>query len=143
MIDFPPRLRPRTDLPPTDLRSPARFLVWLMRIQPGLIALGSLSGLIWFLPPALAPYAVDRPADRVRGQGRRRNQIRPLNEPSAISPGWILISHTRNRAGDLKSVGGSSARARRRGGKSIISQPHYVPCLLYTSPSPRDGLLSR
>jgi len=64
MIDFPPRLRARTDLPPTDLRSPTRFLVWLMRIQPGLIALGSLSGLIWFLPPALAPYAVGRAIDR-------------------------------------------------------------------------------
>src|SRR5674476_426937 len=64
MIDFPPRLRARTDLPPNDLRSPARFLVWLMRIQPGLIALGSLSGLIWFLPPALAPYAVGRAIDR-------------------------------------------------------------------------------
>ena len=64
MIDFPPRLRARTELPPTDLRSPARFLVWLMRIQPGLIALGSLSGLIWFLPPALAPYAVGRAIDR-------------------------------------------------------------------------------
>ena len=64
MIDFPPRLRARTELPTTDLRSPARFLVWLMRIQPGLIALGSLSGLIWFLPPALAPYAVGRAIDR-------------------------------------------------------------------------------
>jgi len=34
-----------------------------MRIQPGLIALGSVSGLIWFLPPALAPYAVGRAID--------------------------------------------------------------------------------
>jgi len=64
MIDFPPRLRARPDLPPTDLRSPARFLLWLMRIQPGLIGLGALAGLVWFLPPALAPYAVGRAIDR-------------------------------------------------------------------------------
>lgn len=64
MIDFPPRLRARKDLPPPDLKSPARFLVWLMRIQPGLIGFGSLCGLIWFLPPALSPYAVGRAIDR-------------------------------------------------------------------------------
>src|SRR5665647_2251660 len=130
MIDFPPRLRARAELPPTDLRSPARFLVWLMRIQPGLIALGSLSGLIWF---RRLPWPRTRSAGRSTAYGARaggRNQIRPLNEPSAISPGWIRISHTRNRAGDLRSVGGSSVRARGRGrgrgGKSIISRPHYV-----------------
>ena len=64
MIDFPPRLRTRTDLPPTDLRSPARFLLWLMRVQPGLVSLGALAGLVWFLPPALAPYAVGQAIDR-------------------------------------------------------------------------------
>ncbi|HET7723111.1 MAG TPA: ABC transporter ATP-binding protein [Propionibacteriaceae bacterium] len=64
MIDFPPRLRARRDLPPPDLRSPARFLLWLMRVQPGLVTLGALAGLVWFLPPALAPYAVGQAIDR-------------------------------------------------------------------------------
>jgi ABC-type multidrug transport system fused ATPase/permease subunit len=64
MIDFPPRLRTRRDLPPPDLRSPARFLLWLMRVQPGLVSLGALAGLVWFLPPALAPYAVGQAIDR-------------------------------------------------------------------------------
>lgn len=63
MIDFPPRLRARTDLPPVDTRSPVRFIWWLMRIQPGLMAVGSLCGLGWFLPPALSPYAVGRAID--------------------------------------------------------------------------------
>ncbi len=63
MIDFPPRLRVRAERIPVDTRSPARFIVWLMRVQPGLMALGALSGLCWFLPPALSPYAVGRAID--------------------------------------------------------------------------------
>ena len=37
----------------------------------------------------------------------------------------------------------SSRRARARRGREFSRGAEIIPCLLYTSPSPRDGLLSR
>lgn len=65
MQTFPPRVsayidRPRHD---PDTRSPARFLVWLMREQLGVLVLGSLAALLWFVPQALNPFFMGRAID--------------------------------------------------------------------------------
>ena len=47
-----------------DLRSPARFLVWVARGQLGTLALGVVYGVIWMgalaVVPALVGWAIDQ-----------------------------------------------------------------------------------
>ncbi len=65
MQTFPPRVtayldRPRND---PDTASPSRFLLWLLREQFGVLVLGSLSALLWFVPQALNPFFMGRAID--------------------------------------------------------------------------------
>lgn len=65
MIDFPPRLDAYSSsatLRP-DLRSPARFLLWMMRVQRGVMLTEVFVSLGWFLAPALSPYVIGRAVD--------------------------------------------------------------------------------
>jgi ABC-type multidrug transport system fused ATPase/permease subunit len=70
MHDFPPHVSPfhplphetRTDEP--DLRSPARFLLWMMRQQADVIAGATLVGVLWQLPLTVGPWIVGRAVDR-------------------------------------------------------------------------------
>jgi ABC-type multidrug transport system fused ATPase/permease subunit len=47
-----------------DLRSPARFLLWVARGQAGTIALGALYGVLWAVALAITPALVGRAIDR-------------------------------------------------------------------------------
>lgn len=65
MQSFPPRVsayldRPRAD---PDTRSPSRFVLWLMRQQSGVLVLGSLAALFWFVPQTLNPFFMGRAID--------------------------------------------------------------------------------
>lgn len=65
MIDFPPRhvaYVPGATVHP-DLRSPSRFLFWVMGVQRWLLAAQVLVALGWFLPSALSPYLIGRAVD--------------------------------------------------------------------------------
>src|SRR3954454_14988925 len=70
MQDFPPPVRAFHTLPgesatPTpDLRSPARFLLWLMRQQAEVIASATIVGILWQLPMTVGPWLVGRAVDR-------------------------------------------------------------------------------
>ena len=69
MQDFPPRVR--TFLsgdgspvePDPDTRSPGAFLRWMLLRQWKVIALSSLSSLMWFLPMTLGPWIFGRAVD--------------------------------------------------------------------------------
>ena len=67
MHDFPPQVttfwsagRAGTPAEAPDTRSPARFLVWLLRRQPDVIAVSLLYGVLWQLPLALGPWIFGR-----------------------------------------------------------------------------------
>jgi ABC-type multidrug transport system fused ATPase/permease subunit len=70
MHDFPPQVttfwsagRAATPAEAPDTRSPARFLVWLLRRQPDVIAVSLLYGVLWQLPLALGPWIFGRAVD--------------------------------------------------------------------------------
>ena len=69
MRDFPPPVSTFHTLPgepPTpapDLRSPARFLVWLVRQQGAVLPAAVAVGVLWQLPLTLGPWLVGRAID--------------------------------------------------------------------------------
>ena len=65
MHDFPPRIDAytRAETARPDTRSPARFLLWTLRVQFDVLAALTLAGLAWFLPSALSPYLLGRTID--------------------------------------------------------------------------------
>ncbi len=69
MQDYPPKVTTffsGDDAPPSsdpDTRSPARFLVWVLKQQPGVIALSTLTALLWFLPMTFGPWIFGRAVD--------------------------------------------------------------------------------
>ncbi len=65
MHDFPPRIDAytRAETARPDTRSPARFLLWTLRVQADVLAALSIAGLAWFLPSALSPYLLGRTID--------------------------------------------------------------------------------
>ncbi len=65
MHDFPPRIDAytRAETARPDTRSPARFLLWMLRVQWDVLVALSLWGLAWFLPSALSPYLLGRTID--------------------------------------------------------------------------------
>src|SRR4051794_11732064 len=70
MRDFPPAVRTFTALPgetrssDPDLRSPGRFLLWVMRQQPSVIAAATVVGVLWQLPLTVGPWVVGRAIDQ-------------------------------------------------------------------------------
>src|SRR3954454_1062012 len=70
MQDFPPRvsafhpLPGETPTPAPDLRSPARFLLWLMRQQAPVVTSATMVGILWQLPMTVGPWLVGRAVDR-------------------------------------------------------------------------------
>src|SRR3954468_3193134 len=70
MHDFPPPVSVFHPLPgesPTpapDLRSPARFLLWLMGQQKEVVASATLVGILWQLPMTAGPWLVGRAVER-------------------------------------------------------------------------------
>ncbi len=69
MRNFPPSvsvfhsLPGETPTPVPDLRSPARFLLWMLRQQPGVVAAATLVGIFWQLPLTVGPWLVGRAVD--------------------------------------------------------------------------------
>ena len=65
MHDFPPRIDAytRAETARPDTRSPARFLLWTLRVQSDVLAALTAAGLAWFLPSALSPYLLGRTID--------------------------------------------------------------------------------
>lgn len=65
MHDFPPRVDAytRAETARPDTRSPARFLLWTLRVQFDVLAALAVAGLAWFLPSALSPYLLGRTID--------------------------------------------------------------------------------
>ncbi|MFT3859895.1 ABC transporter transmembrane domain-containing protein [Micropruina sp.] len=65
MHDFPPRIDAytRAETARPDTRSPARFLLWTLRVQFDVLIALSIAGLAWFLPSALSPYLLGRTID--------------------------------------------------------------------------------
>ncbi len=65
MHDFPPRIDAytRAETARPDTRSPARFLLWTLRVQADVLAALAIAGLAWFLPSALSPYLLGRTID--------------------------------------------------------------------------------
>ena len=47
-----------------DTRTPARFLIWLLRDQGRVLALNAAVGLLWFLPGTVGPYLMGTAIDR-------------------------------------------------------------------------------
>ena len=70
MRDFPPSIRTFHALPgetrasDPDLRSPARFLWWVLRRQPEVVATATLVGVLWQLPLTVGPWLVGRAVDQ-------------------------------------------------------------------------------
>src|SRR5688500_2618599 len=70
MRDYPPavsvfhELPGETPTPTPDLRSPARFLLWIMRQQPGVVLTAMVVGVLWQLPLTLGPWLVGRAVDQ-------------------------------------------------------------------------------
>ena len=70
MRDFPPSVRTfhvlpgETRTPDPDLRSPARFLWWMLRRQPEVIGWATVVGVLWQLPMTVGPWLVGRAIDR-------------------------------------------------------------------------------
>jgi ABC-type multidrug transport system fused ATPase/permease subunit len=50
---------------PPDTRSPARFLLWLIRKQAVTLAWGTFWGCVWMASLALTPYAIGRALDQI------------------------------------------------------------------------------
>ncbi|WP_460706035.1 ABC transporter transmembrane domain-containing protein [Luteococcus sediminum] len=46
-----------------DTRSPARFLLWLLKRQRGLVLLNAAVGVLWFLPSAVNPWLIGKAID--------------------------------------------------------------------------------
>ncbi|MFT4215811.1 MAG: ABC transporter ATP-binding protein [Micropruina sp.] len=65
MHDFPPRIDAytRAETARPDTRSPARFLLWMLRVQADVLAGLAIVGLTWFMPSALSPYLLGRTID--------------------------------------------------------------------------------
>ncbi len=65
MHDFPPRIDAytRAETARPDTRSPARFLLWTLRVQLDVLIALTIAGLAWFLPSALSPYLLGRTID--------------------------------------------------------------------------------
>ena len=65
MHDFPPRIDAytRAETARPDTRSPARFLLWTLRVQFDVLIALAVAGLAWFLPSALSPYLLGRTID--------------------------------------------------------------------------------
>lgn len=69
MQDYPPKVTTffsGDDAPPSsdpDTRSPATFLRWVLRQQPGVIALSTVTALLWFLPMTFGPWIFGRAVD--------------------------------------------------------------------------------
>ena len=65
MHDFPPRIDAytRAEAARPDTRSPARFLLWTLRVQVDVLMALSIAGLAWFLPSALSPFLLGRTID--------------------------------------------------------------------------------
>ena len=92
---------------------------------------------------AFSPNATLRPQedlDEVAGRiadvllGADVREIQPLTRPAPDSDDWLIEGTAPEWVSDLKSLPGLLPRPEGIDDKS---------CLLYTSPSPRDGLLSR
>jgi ABC-type multidrug transport system fused ATPase/permease subunit len=65
MHDFPPVVDAYTGAETSrpDTRSPARFLVWVLRAQADVVAGMSVAGVLWFLPGALSPLLLGKAID--------------------------------------------------------------------------------
>lgn len=64
MHDFPPAAVDLDDpAQHPDVRSPGRFLWWLVREQLGLLAMAVGLGVFWFLPGAVSPFLLGRLVD--------------------------------------------------------------------------------
>lgn len=65
MHDFPPRIDAytRAETARPDTRSPARFLLWTLRVQADVLAALTVAGVAWFLPSALSPFLLGRTID--------------------------------------------------------------------------------
>ena len=65
MHDFPPRIDAytRAETARPDTRSPARFLLWTLRVQSDVLAAFAAASLAWFLPSALSPFLLGRTID--------------------------------------------------------------------------------
>ncbi len=95
MIDFPPRyhaFEPGATVHP-DVRSPSRFLLWLMGVQKWLLLGGAAAGLAWMLPAALSPYVVGRAVD----EGILRGDL-------SATAGWSALLAALIVAGTLLGV---------------------------------------
>ena len=75
----------------------------------------------------------DTPAVSDISLGIEREKITALIGPSGCGKTTLLRSF--NRMNDLIPIARTSGE--------ILFEGHNIYCLLYTSPSPRDGLLSR
>ena len=70
MQNFPPQvsvfhpLPGEAATPAPDLRSPARFLLWNIRRQAGVVASAGVVGVLWQLPLTVGPWLVGRAVDR-------------------------------------------------------------------------------
>lgn len=65
MHDFPPQVDAYTPGATSrpDTRSPARFLLWTLRVQSDVLGVLAITGVLWFLPSALSPYLLGRAID--------------------------------------------------------------------------------
>ncbi|MGI8523250.1 MAG: ABC transporter transmembrane domain-containing protein [Nocardioides sp.] len=69
MRDFPPEISTfysaagREPGPAPDTRSPARFLIWLLRLQWQVIALAAAVGVLWQLPLTIGPWLFGKAVD--------------------------------------------------------------------------------
>ncbi len=71
MLTFPVTIdafnQPFRDAAPSpddpDVRSPARFLCWLLRHQGDVVAANAFVGMLWFLPSALNPWLLGKAID--------------------------------------------------------------------------------
>ncbi|MDE9364793.1 ABC transporter ATP-binding protein [Luteipulveratus sp. YIM 133132] len=87
MRDFPPSVTTfwspegeRAGSPP-DTRSPFRFLLWMLRFQGGLVAVGTAFGVLWQLPLIAGPWVFGRSIDAgIVG-----------DDPSAVAVGAVVL----------------------------------------------------
>ena len=69
MRDFPPSVHTFYTLPgetpdaDPDLRSPARFLLWVLRSQRDVVTTAAVVGVLWQLPMIVGPWLVGRGVD--------------------------------------------------------------------------------
>jgi ABC-type multidrug transport system fused ATPase/permease subunit len=102
MNDFPPTVTQfwaedgRTGDDP-DTRSPWRLLAWMMRRQPGVIALSLVCGLFWYLPLALGPWIFGRAIDDGILAGDASNVVGwtlLLFALTLVANGFGILNHT-------------------------------------------------